>query len=284
MMPVWAAPIIEGQPVQNTNGALAQMTPVSQAAPTMQVQTSSADSSDLLNTVTQLQQQVRNLEGRLEMQAHQIDQLTQAQKNMYLQLGNKPTDNSSISAAATDLTTVTVNTANAKLSTDGVSVKPSTTATATNTKVAATGTTAAVATPKTTNNSNSDAQQKALYDRAYQDITQQQYTNASIEMNTYLTQYPNGTYAASAHYWLGEIGLVSGDLNSAQTHFQAVASQFPNTPKVPDAQLKLGYIYYQQGKWASARQTLESLVQQYPNTSAATLATQRLQDMAKQGV
>ena len=284
-IPVWAAPIVEGQP--ETGGyPLAQNNPA-QSAAMMQVQTSNTDPSDLVNTVTQLQQQVRDLEGRLEVQAHQIDQLTQAQKNIYLQLGNRSAADTAIDAAAANLTTVTVNTATAKPSkAEGVSVKPvastATTAAATNSTTASN--TVATSTAAASAKANNDDQQKALYDRAYQAITQQQYSDASVEMNSYLTQYPNGYYAANAHYWLGEIGLVGGDLNSAQTHFQAVVTQFPNTPKVSDAQLKLGYIYYQQGKWALARQTLQSLVQQYPNTSAATLATQRLQDMTKQGV
>ncbi|MBY0376996.1 MAG: tol-pal system protein YbgF [Gammaproteobacteria bacterium] len=286
-IPALAAPIVEGQP--EMGGYPLAQNNTAQSAPMMQVQTSNTDPSDMVNTVTQLQQQVRDLEGRLEVQAHQIDQLTQAQKNIYLQLGNRSAADTAIDAAAANLTTVTVNTATSKPSkADGVSVKP----VASTTTVAAAATnstnasntpatsTAAAANTKTTN----DDQQKALYDRAYQAITQQQYSDASVEMNSYLTQYPNGYYAANAHYWLGEIGLVGGDLNSAQTHFQAVVTQFPNTPKVSDAQLKLGYIYYQQGKWALARQTLQSLVQQYPNTSAATLATQRLQDMTKQGV
>lgn len=277
-IPALAAPIVEGQP--ETGGYALAQNNTAQSAPMMQVQTSNNDPSDLVNTVTQLQQQVRDLEGRLEVQAHQIDQLTQAQKNIYLQLEAKSPADTAINAAAANLTTVTVNTATPKTMTkaEGVSVKP---VASTATPAAATGTTTAAAVATTNNNDND---QKALYDRAYKAITQQQYSDASIEMNSYLTQYPNGFYAANAHYWLGEIGLVSGDLNSAQTHFQAVVTQFPNTPKVSDAQLKLGYIYYQQGKWALARQTLKSLVQQYPNTSAATLATQRLQDMTKQGV
>lgn len=272
-VPLFAAPIVVGQP--ETGAYPLAQTNNAQSAPTMQVQTST-DATDMVNTVTQLQQQVRDLQGQLEVQGHQIDQLTQAQKNIYLQLGDRAPADAAINAAAANLTTVTVNTATPKAKTGGVSVKPLTQSA---TPAAASGATAAASTK-----SSNDDQQKALYDHAYQLITQQQYTDASVEMSSYLTQYPNGAYAANAHYWLGEIGLVSGDLNSAQTHFQAVATQFPNTPKVSDAELKLGYIYYQQGKWALARQTLESLVQQYPNTSAATLATQRLQDMTKQGV
>jgi tol-pal system protein YbgF len=255
-------------PVAQNNG---------QQAAAMQVESSVNEPADLVNTITQLQQQVRGLQGQLEVQAHQIDQLTQAQKNIYLQLENKSPANSAINGAAAALTTATVaaTTATSK-NDDGVSVKPNATATS---KAALVGTTAAAATTTGT-----DDKQKAIYDGAYELITKQQYSDASVGLSNYLSQYPKGDYAANAHYWLGEIGLVSGDLNSAQTHFQAVVTQFPSSPKISDAQLKLGYIYYQQGKWALARQTLESLIKQHPNTSAATLATQRLQDMTQQGV
>lgn len=275
----YAAPIIQGQPETMNSYPLAQNNN-GQQAPTMQVESSSNDPSDLVNTVTQLQQQVRSLQGQLEVQAHQIDQLTQAQKNIYLQLENRSPTNAAIDNAAAALTTVTVSTATAPKSNDGVSVKPTTSPTAATTtaKSAAAGATAA--SPTTSNNDK----QKALYDQGYQLITKQQYSEASVAMNDYLTQYPKGDYAANAHYWLGEIGLVGGDLNGAQSHFQSVVTQFPTSPKISDAELKLGYIYYQQGKWALARQTLQSLIQQYPNSSAATLATQRLQDMNQQGV
>lgn len=280
----YAAPIVQGQP-ENLTAYSAPQNNTALQAPAMQVESSANEPTDLVNTVTQLQQQVRNLQGQLEVQAHQIDQLTQAQKNIYLQLENKSPTNAAIDTAAAALTTVTVSTATAPKNNEGISVKPTATTTpsATTPTPAPAAAGASTAAAASTTGSN-DEKQKALYDQGYQFITKQQYSEASNSMNEYLTQYPKGDYAANAHYWLGEIGLVSGDLNSAQTHFQAVVTQFPNNPKVSDAQLKLGYIYYQQGKWALARQTLQSLVQQYPNTSAATLATQRLQDMNQQGV
>lgn len=275
---IYAAPIVQGQPENMTSYPVAQNNGPQAAA--MQVESSANEPTDLVNTVTQLQQQIRGLQGQLEVQAHQIDQLTQAQKNIYLQLENKSPANSAINGAAAALTTATVATAATPKNNDGVSVKPNVTPTTAASKAApaaAAGTTAVTAT-------STDDKQKAIYDGAYELITKQQYSDASVGMSNYLSQYPKGDYAANAHYWLGEIGLVGGDLNSAQTHFQAVVTQFPSSPKVSDAQLKLGYIYYQQGKWALARQTLESLIKQYPNTSAATLATQRLQDMTQQGV
>jgi tol-pal system protein YbgF len=279
----YAAPIVQGQP-ENMNSYPVTQNNGQQAA-AMQVESSANEPADLVNTVSQLQQQVRGLQGQLEVQAHQIDQLTQAQKNIYLQLENKSPANSAINGAAAALTTATVaTTATTPKNNDGVSVKPNATTSIASTKAApatTAGTTAAAATVTT---SSTDDKQKAIYDGAYELITKQQYSDASVGMSNYLSQYPNGDYAANAHYWLGEIGLVGGDLISAQTHFQAVVTQFPSSPKIADAQLKLGYIYYQQGKWALARQTLESLIKQHPNTSAATLATQRLQDMTQQGV
>ena len=276
----YAAPIVQGQPENMNSYPVAQNN--GQQAAAMQVESSANEPADLVNTVTQLQQQVRGLQGQLEVQAHQIDQLTQAQKNIYLQLENKSPANSAINGAAAALTTATVATATTPKNNDGVSVKPNATTSTASTKAASA--TAAGTTAAATTTSSTDDKQKAIYDGAYELITKQQYSDASVGMSNYLSQYPKGDYAANAHYWLGEIGLVGGDLNSAQTHFQAVVTQFPSSPKIADAQLKLGYIYYQQGKWAEARQTLESLIKQHPNTSAATLATQRLQDMTQQGV
>ena len=193
----------------------------------------------------------------------------------------KSPGNAAVDSAATALTNIAVDSAKPAPTpkpAQGVNVNPNVNAAAAS---SAEATTTAVA---ATSNNADDDKQKQLYNQAYQAISSQHYTDANVEMTDYLNQYPKGTYAANAHYWLGEIGLVGGNLDGAQGHFQAVINQFSTSPKVPDAELKLGYIYYQQGKWANARQTLQGLVQQYPNTSAANLATQRLQDMTRQGV
>ncbi len=268
---IFAAPVEEGVPDSNSSYSVAQN---NNSAMQMQVETNN-NPDDLQNTVTQLQQQVRDLQGQLELQAHQIDQLREAQKNIFLQLENKSPANlaseTAVSAAAeavtqiSQTTPVTAHPKPAAAPEASVNVNP-----------------IAAAAPAVT--TQSDPKQKELYDRAYQAISAQQYSDASIEMQDYLTQYPMGEYAANAHYWMGEISLVGGDLNKAELHFKAIPSQFPQSSKVPDADLKLGYIYYQQGKWAIARDTLQKLVSNYPNSSASVLAKQRIQEMNVQGV
>ena len=80
-------------------------------------------------------------------------------------------------------------------------------------------------------------------------------------------------YAGNAHYWLGELYLVSTppDLESSRQSFALLLSQFPDNAKVPDALYKLGKVQFMKGNREKAREYLDLVISQYGGTNNAAV-------------
>mgnify|MGYP000458772181 CR=1 FL=1 len=81
------------------------------------------------------------------------------------------------------------------------------------------------------------------YRAAYALVRGQQWDAAISAFNQFLQDYPAGRYAPNAHYWLGELYLVTTppQLESARQSFMLLLTQYPDNNKVPDALYKLQY-------------------------------------------
>lgn len=230
-----------------------------------------AAQTQMLQQVQALQQQVQQLQGQLEDQTHSFQQLQQQQKQQYQDLDNRITQ---LSSAKGSLPAVMP--AIAPVAAPGPAVTTAPAIAATPTPVAVTTNTAAGVTGVA---QQSDEQ---MYQAAYNLMLNKQYPQATQSMQAYLAQYPQGTYAPNANYWLGELNLLQGNVDAATQSFNTVVTQFPKSPKVPDAMLKLGFAYYDQGNLAQAKTELTQVQQQFPNSSAARLAAQKLKTMQAQ--
>lgn len=114
------------------------------------------------------------------------------------------------------------------------------------------------------------------YAAAYDLLKNRQIDEAVSAFDAHLKRYPQGQYAANAHYWLGEIYLLQNDLASAEASFATVVNNFASDRKAPDAMYKLGRVYHLQGQTAKAREMLKRVAA--TNSSAAALANAYLQD------
>lgn len=117
------------------------------------------------------------------------------------------------------------------------------------------------------------------YQAAFSFLKKKQYGKSQTAFQEYLNDYPNGQYVSNAHYWLGEIYLAQKNNEQAAQQFQTVISKFPKTPKIGDAKLKLAVIHANMGKIKLARQELMQLKKQHPDSTAAQLANIRLQQL-----
>ena len=79
---------------------------------------------------------------------------------------------------------------------------------------------------------------------------------ATVALNMHLADFPDSPFAANAHYWLGEIYLLKGDIELARKAFKTIVDQFPQHPKSMDSNFKLGKIYFQLGDKAIAKELL----------------------------
>ena len=121
--------------------------------------------------------------------------------------------------------------------------------------------------------------ERAEFDVALGELREGRYPEAIAAWQRFLRVHPNGDLAGDAQYWLGEAYYLSRDYSAAKETFIALGLNHPQSARLPDALLKLGYLYGEQGDTARAREVLQKLVQVYPNTQAASLAERRLQSL-----
>ena len=193
----------------------------------------------------QMQQEIQELRGLIDLQRQQLKQLETQQRSLY----------SDLDARITQLTS------------GGFVLKNKTTV------------------PATTSSANSAELDKQIktYQDAFDLIKQKKYSKAITGLKGYLQKYPSGTYAANSYYWLGEMYAKAGDNDLAAKEFNTVVTSYADSNKTPDALLRLGSIAFDQSQWSQARKSWEKLVSQHPDTAAARIAETNLKDLAKQG-
>lgn len=204
-----------------------------------------------------MQAEVRNLRGEVELQAHNMEQLQNRQRELYLdidrrlrqlEVGGGP----SATSAPPPVTTAT----------------PPVTATRS-------------AAPS--RGAIDPARERADYEEALNMLREGRYQQATAAYQKFLGNYPGSSYADNAQYWLAESAYVTREFDTALTQFQQVISAYPDSGKIPDARLKIGYILYEKSDWPGARHELETVAREFPDTTAARLAQDRLDRMRKEG-
>lgn len=195
--------------------------------------------AELFYQLQALQQEVLQLRGLVEEQGYQLKRLKQQRLDDYLELDRR------ISG----------------LSTSAVVVPK-----------AADSSDTSAADVTTSSSANTES---ALYKAAFGQLKKRKVDEAIKGFNEQLKQYPNGAYAANAHYWLGEIYLLQDKLPQAREWFTKLLNGFPNNRKQSDAKFKLAKVYHLQGDKKKSQSLLNEVVQE--KGSAADLAEKYLQ-------
>ena len=225
----------------------------------------------LLDKLQGMQQEIQELRGQLEVQAHDLKLLQQQQLTFYkdldARLPNEPAKtakNKPVPDLPNPGTALSIGPkASTKNSAAQVS-KPQT---------------PLVITP-TVNNSaarNNPADEQISYLAAYELVKNKRFDEALTAMQGFVTQYPKGGYTANAQYWLGELYMVKKNYPQSIEHFEIVLQQFPSSSKSAASMLKIGYALAASGKKQDAIQRLQQVVKSYPDTSTAKLARAKLE-------
>ena len=135
---------------------------------------------------------------------------------------------------------------------------------------------AGVESPATSSAPADSGAELASYTAAYDLLKNRQIDQAVTAFDAHLQRFPQGQYAANAHYWLGEIYLLQNNLGSAEKAFATVVNSFAADRKAPDAMFKLGRVYHLKGDKAKAKAMLDRAAA--TTSSAAALARAYLQD------
>jgi len=199
--------------------------------------------AELFYQVQSLQQEVLQLRGMVEEQAHEIKRLKQLRMDDYLDLDRR-------------ISRLSGSDSQGQPSGSGNSDAGS----------------ASVA-PAQGVGSQSETE---TYRAAYQLLRDRELEQAIAAFNGYLEQYPRGNYAGNSYYWLGEIYLLQAQLEQARDWFSKLLRDFPDDRKVSDAKFKLGKVFHELGEDAKARELLQQVAGD--GSDAARLARRYLEE------
>jgi len=221
---------------------------------------SSSANIELINQITQLRAELRELRGQIETLQRQNEQLNLSMRNQYLDLDDRVQRLERPHAAAASMAEpAQIETAPA----------PETAATPVEDAIADASPDAAAPAPD-------PAQERARYELAFDALKSGRYPQATRLFQEFLQTFADGVYAANARYWLGESYYVIEDYANAQAQFEALIARWPEHDKTPGALLKIGLSQHGQKQYDQAEATLHEVGQRYPGTDAARIAADRL--------
>lgn len=196
-----------------------------------------------------MQNDVQEMRGTLELHNHQLEKILERQRELYLEIDRRV-------EAVTSVTTTTQ-----PVTTDSAAAlaEPS------------------VSAPNVQQVPVSNMSESEAYDRAVNLILRdKQYDLAIPEFQSFIQVYPNSSYAPNAHYWLGQLLFNKQDWQNAGEQFQTLVDGFPDSSKRADALFKLGVIEQRRDNLARAKQLFEQVLSEYPDSSSSKLADARL--------
>ncbi len=211
---------------------------------------------DLLNQVNQLRQEIQALRSQVEDLQQQNEQLKSSNRSQYLDIDGRLNRLEGGAAPAAGLPDLV----------GGATAAPATPAASERTPTIH-GDRSAIA---------NMADERSAYEHAFDALKNARYAESAELFQQFLQQYPQGSYAPNAIYWLGESYYVTQNYPLAEEQFRALIQRYPTHDKTPGALLKVGLSQYGMKDLDAAETTLESVGRQYPGTDAARTASDRL--------
>jgi len=234
------------------------------------------NSASLLDKLRGLQQDVQELRGQLEVQAHDLKLLQEQQLAFYKDLDARlRQDPVKTAKAAVEITPPV------PVAATPVKTPPTAQLSIDSSKQEHVATVAALPVGKAKNTAGNanPADEQLSYLAAYELVKNKQFDDALVAMQAFAVRYPQGGYTANAQYWLGELYMVKKNYPQAIQHFDIVLQQFPSSSKSAASLLKIGYALAASGKNDEARAKLQQVVKNYPDTTTAQLATTKLESL-----
>ena len=107
------------------------------------------------------------------------------------------------------------------------------------------------------------------FNHAFGLVKQADYAGAETALKAFIQQHPNDPLAANAQYWLGETYFARNQYAEASAAFAEGYKRYPKGPKAEENLLKLGMSLARADQTKNACVAFAQLDQQFPNTSAA---------------
>lgn len=215
----------------------------------------------LLNQLDVMQQEIRELRGKLEEQQNSVQTLNQKQEKLFLNLDARLNKLDPSGVKASEMSDPNPNPQD------------------TNTQAGTSAPVAHIEMPLS--NAQQGTNEKVLYDAAVNLMHARKYEDAILEFKDLLWQFPEGNYAANAYFWLGELYAQQWRENNksdknllAQAYdaFNIVTNKSGGQDLEGDAMLKIALLEIDQDHLAVAKEILQQVAKKFPNTSRALVA------------
>ncbi|MEZ9896815.1 tol-pal system protein YbgF [Vibrio breoganii] len=125
--------------------------------------------------------------------------------------------------------------------------------------------------------SNQD-EQKAYQSAVDLILKNKDYDAATVALEQFKKDFPESVYSPNANYWLGQLYFSKKkDVDSAKAFAAVVA--YKDSNKRADALVKLGDIATRNNSTSAAKKYYQQAVDEYPNTSSANSAKKKLSNL-----
>ena len=199
---------------------------------------------NLQKQVDELQSEVNALRGVTELHEHKLNQMSERQRELYQEIERRVSNALQASQISSSV--------NVQANSDNQ-----------------------------VNYSNNLPENEA-YDHAVNLVLKDKlYEQAIPAFKQFNQKFPQSTYAANAHYWLGQLLFNKAEYSLAASEFMIVVNQFNDSSKRADALLKLAMVNQKQNKNTAAITLYRQLIKEYPNSTAAQLAQPRLNNLTE---
>ena len=225
----------------------------------------------LVEEMDSLAAEVRELRGQAEALSHRIEQMEERQRQLYLDADQRL---QRIESGAP---------AQAAGSSPQPGALPA--APTTPTQTATPGQTPAATTPiaQTPDATGVDPyKEQEAYQGAFDLLKSGRYDEAAVAFQQFIAEFPTGSYADNAQYWLGETFYITRRFEQAVQEFERLVSTHPTSQKLTHALLKIGYSHDEIGNLEEAERVLSELIERHPQSAAAGLARKRLTSIRRQ--
>jgi len=108
------------------------------------------------------------------------------------------------------------------------------------------------------------------YNRAFGLVKQRKYAQAEVEFKAFLSRYPKNALDGNAQYWLGETYYARKLFKKAADSFLRGYTRYRTSAKAPDSLLKLGITLARLGQKEAACSTLNEMRVEFPRAPRAT--------------
>ncbi|MCM2679701.1 tol-pal system protein YbgF [Echinimonas agarilytica] len=187
--------------------------------------------------LSELELEVQNLRGTLELHSHKLEEILARQRDLYQDIDRRLGSGAGAVPAATS---------------------------------------PAVPASAASNVSSADVTANVAYENAFKLLKNKKYDDASVAFSKFVADYPTSSYVANAHYWTGQLSYRDGDLANAKTSFASVVSKYPQSSKRAESIFKLGLIAEKEGQAEEAKSYFKRVVAEYPSASVAQMAKAKL--------